>query len=103
LSSRGSVGNVSVVIGAYNAGAWIGQTLDSVLAQTYPVLEVLVIDDGSSDDTAQVVKSYGGVVRYLRENHRGRPHRNRGILAASGDFVSFVDADDYWQAKKIEL
>jgi glycosyltransferase involved in cell wall biosynthesis len=103
LSSRGSAKNVSVVIGAYNAAAWIGQALDSVLAQSYPVLEVLVIDDGSSDDTARLVKSYGGIVTYLQEKHRGRPYRNRGILAANGDFVSFIDADDYWHPKKIEL
>jgi glycosyltransferase involved in cell wall biosynthesis len=93
---------VSVVIGAYNAGAWIGQALDSVLAQTYPVLEVLVIDDGSTDDTAEVVRSFGERVQYVAEQHRGRPHRNRGILASRGDIVAFVDADDFWSPVKLE-
>jgi glycosyltransferase involved in cell wall biosynthesis len=95
-------GSVSVVIGAYNAAAWIAQTLDSVLAQTYPVLEVIVIDDGSTDSTASIVQSYGAKVQYLVENHRGRPHRNRGILASRGEIVAFVDADDYWHPRKIE-
>jgi glycosyltransferase involved in cell wall biosynthesis len=94
--------SVSVVIGAYNAGAWIGQALDSVLAQTYPVLEVLVIDDGSTDDTPHVVRSFGTRVQYAAEQHRGRPHRNRGILASRGDIVAFLDADDYWSPVKLE-
>ncbi|MFH1184359.1 MAG: glycosyltransferase [Chloroflexota bacterium] len=93
---------VSVVIGAYNAAAWIGQTLESVLVQTCPVLEVLVVDDGSTDDTPAIVKSYGAKVQYLAEEHRGRPHRNRGILASRGELVAFVDADDYWHPTKIE-
>jgi len=94
--------SVSVVIGAYNAAAWIGQTLESVLAQTYPVLEVIVVDDGSSDETAAIVQSYGAKIQYLAEEHRGRPHRNRGILESRGEVVAFVDADDFWHPWKIE-
>jgi hypothetical protein len=90
------------VIGSYNAEAWIRQTLDSVLAQTYGVSEILVIDDGSSDATPAIVRSYGGVVSLLLEPHRGRPHRNRGILDSSGEFIAFVDADDLWQPNKLE-
>jgi hypothetical protein len=93
---------VSVVIGSYNAEAWIGQALDSVLAQTHPVLEVLVIDDGSTDQTAAIVQSYSRRVRFLADEHRGRPHRNRGIAAARGEFVAFVDADDFWHESKVE-
>lgn len=96
-------GAVSVIIGAYNAAAWIGEALDSVLAQTHPVLEVLVLDDGSTDETATIVRSFGGKVQYLREEHRGRPYRNRGIMASTGEFVAFIDADDYWHPEKIEL
>lgn len=94
--------SVSVVIGSYNAEAWIRQTLDSVLAQTSRVVEIFVIDDGSSDATPTIVRSYGGAVRLISEPHRGRPHRNRGILASTGEFVAFVDADDWWQPTKIE-
>lgn len=93
--------SVSVVVGAYNAAAWIRQTLESVLAQTYPVTEITVVDDGSTDDTPAIVQSFGDRVRYLAEAHRGRPHRNRGILAGTGDLVAFVDADDYWHPMKI--
>jgi hypothetical protein len=94
--------SVSVVIGSYNAEAWIRQTLDSVLAQTHGVSEIIVVDDGSSDATPTIVGSFGSAVHLLAEPHRGRPHRNRGILASSGEFVAFVDADDWWQPTKIE-
>ncbi len=95
-------GSVSVVTGVYNAGRWIREALDSVLAQTYPVREIFVVDDGSTDETAQIAASYGGIVKYLREEHRGRPHRNRGIVAARGEFVAFIDGDDYWEPQKLE-
>jgi len=96
-------GSVSVVTGSFNAATWIRDMLESVLGQTYPVSEVIVVDDGSTDATQQVVASYADRgVRFLSEQHRGRPHRNRGIAAASGEFVAFVDADDYWHATKIE-
>jgi glycosyltransferase involved in cell wall biosynthesis len=90
-----------VVIGAYNAAPWIGQTLESVLAQTFPASEVIVVDDGSTDATPAIVQSYSGKVRLLTQEHRGRPHRNRGIRESSGDLVAFVDADDYWHPAKL--
>lgn len=98
-----SRGSVSVIIGAYNAAAWIDDALHSVLAQTHPLLEVLVVDDGSTDDTANIVRSYGGIVRLLEREHRGWPHRNHGIRASTGDFLAFIDADDVWDPRKIEL
>lgn len=102
MSAGNSSPSVSVVIGSYNAEAWIRETLDSVLVQTYPILQVLVVDDGSSDKTPEIVRSYSGKVKYMREVHRGRPYRNRGIREAEGDFIAFVDADDLWQPEKIE-
>lgn len=94
---------VSVVIGSYNAEPWIHKTLDSILTQTRPVLEVLIVDDGSTDSTPEIVKSYGSKVKYIQEKHRGRPHRNRGIAGSQGDFIAFIDADDYWHPQKLEL
>lgn len=95
--------SVSVVIGAFNSAAWIRETLDSVLRQSRPVSEILVVDDGSTDETGAIVQSYGPPLKYFKEQHRGRPHRNRGILESHGDFVAFLDADDVWDPRKLEL
>ncbi|MBI5963253.1 MAG: glycosyltransferase [Chloroflexi bacterium] len=95
--------SVSVVITAYNASKWIHRTLDSVLTQTYPVLEVIVIDDGSTDHTARIVQSYGDKVNYVYQENFGQPiARNNGIRISKGDFIAFVDADDYWHSQKLE-
>lgn len=95
--------SVSVVVAAYNAARWIRDTLNSILAQTYPILEILVVDDGSIDDMANIVRSYDTPVKYVYQRHIGQPPaRNLGIRSAEGDFIAFVDADDYWHPRKIE-
>ena len=94
--------SVSVVIGSYNSAAWIGTTIESVIGQTHAVSEVVIVDDGSTDQTAEIAKSYGLRIRFVQEEHRGRPHRNRGIEASSGALIAFIDADDYWQPVKLE-
>ena len=95
---------ISVIIPAYNAAKWIGETLDSVLAQTYPALEVLVVDDGSTDATAEVVRGYGERVRLIEKPNGGHASaRNLGIRLAQGEYVAFVDADDLWNPRKLEL
>ena len=92
---------VSVVIPAYNAERWIGETLESVLAQEAPDLEVLVVDDGSTDDTAAVVARFPSV-RCLRKPNGGLGSaRNAGIRAATGRYVAFVDSDDVWLPGKL--
>jgi len=93
---------VSVVVPSYNASEWIEEALGSVLAQTHPVLEVLVVDDGSNDGTPEIVQRYGRGVKLLQEAHRGVPQRNRGIAESRGQFVAFLDADDFWKPLKIE-
>ncbi len=86
---------VSVVIPCYNAAPFLRETLDSALAQTHPPLEVLVIDDGSTDDSVAIAKSYGDLVRVLRQANAGAgAARAAGILAAKGDYILFNDADD---------
>lgn len=96
-------GTISVIIAAYNAAHWIPVTLESVQAQTYAAAEVLVIDDGSTDDTAQVVQSCRRGVRYVHQDHQGASSaRNRGIRLAKGEFLAFVDADDRWHPRKLE-
>jgi glycosyltransferase involved in cell wall biosynthesis len=94
--------SVSVVMGSYNAAAWIGAALESVLGQTHPVSEIVIIDDGSTDQTAEIARSYGSQIRLIQEEHRGRPHRNRGIQESSGAMLAFLDADDFWHPAKVE-
>jgi glycosyltransferase involved in cell wall biosynthesis len=95
--------SVSVIIPAYRAARTIGRALDSVLAQTRPPDEVLVIDDGSPDDLAAVVAGYGGPVRLLRQRNGGASSaRNFGIDQARGNLIAFLDADDYWEPTKLE-
>ena len=93
---------VSVVITAYNAEEYIAETLTSVCAQTYTPLEVILVDDGSSDDTAEIVKGRFPAVCYVHQPNSGQPSaRNTGIRKALGKYVAFVDSDDLWLPQKI--
>jgi glycosyltransferase involved in cell wall biosynthesis len=90
---------VSVIIPAYNAAEYIGETLDSVFAQTFTSYEVIVINDGSPDTEAleKVLKRYPANLRYLKQENQGAAAaRNAGLRAAAGEFVAFLDADDIW-------
>jgi glycosyltransferase involved in cell wall biosynthesis len=96
---------VSVVIPSYNAARFVGDAVRSVLAQNYPNFEVLVIDDGSTDDTRQVMEQFAGDarVRYYYQTNRGESGaRNTGIQIARGDFIAYCDADDLWEPRKLE-
>lgn len=98
---------VSVIIPTFNRAYCLARTLDSVLAQTHDNLEVLIVDDGSTDGTRGLIQArYGDEprVKYIhQENHGVAAARNRGIETARGDFVAFLDSDDFWQPWKIEL
>ena len=88
---------VSVVTCAYNAAPWIGQTLDSVFAQTFTDYEVIVIDDGSTDNTREIVQQFAERVRLIDQPHRGvAAARNAGIAGSRGELVVQLDADDLW-------
>lgn len=92
---------VSVVIAAFDAERTLAETLGSVLAQDHPRIEVLVVDDGSTDGTAAVARAYGGPVQVHTQPHRGLgAAQNRGIAAATGEYLSFIDADDLWATDK---
>jgi glycosyltransferase involved in cell wall biosynthesis len=96
--------SVSVVIPCYNYGRFLKESLESVLAQIYPPLEIIVVDDGSTDNTAVVAKSFGDKVRYIYQANRGLSGaRNSGIRAAAGDWVAILDADDTWHKDKLLL
>ncbi|MGC9948435.1 MAG: glycosyltransferase [Bryobacteraceae bacterium] len=92
---------VSVIVPAYNAAAYLPYAIDSVLAQTYPDWEIVVVDDGSTDHTSAVVNSYRPKLReklrYIHQANRGLPAaRNTGIRAARGELIALLDADDVW-------
>lgn len=94
---------VSVIIPCYNHGHYLGTAIESVLAQSYPHREIVVVDDGSTDDTAEVCRRYAGV-RYIRVDRVGPSvARNVGVAASKGRFVSFLDADDWLYPNALEL
>lgn len=96
---------VSVIIPTFNRGWIIERSVRSVLAQTYQNFEIIIVDDGSSDNTFDVVKSFGDIrIRYMRheKNLGGSAARNTGIKAAKGGYIAFLDSDDEWFPKKLE-
>jgi hypothetical protein len=94
---------VSVIIPTHDRSALLQQAVESVLAQTYPNLEVIVVDDGSADDTAAVMARYDGRLHYIRQANQGvAAARNAGYRAAAGEYLAFLDDDDLYLAHKIE-
>ncbi len=94
---------VSVIIPAYNAARYLAQAVDSVLAQTHQELDLIVIDDGSTDETQQVLSRYASSLRYFYQPNQGvAVARNRGIAECHGDYVAFLDADDTWRPQKLQ-
>lgn len=96
---------VSVVIPSYNAAQYLPETLRSVLGQTYRNLEVIVVDDGSTDSTGTVIQEFvaDSRVRYFQQPNGGAASaRNRGVLESRGELVAFLDSDDLWQPEKLE-
>lgn len=108
MSQAGSIemidGLVSIVIPAYNAAALIEETLASILAQTYPSIEIIVVDDGSTDDTVAIVEKFAPRVQLARQKNSGgcSSPRNHGLRLARGEFVTFFDADDLMVPAKLE-
>ncbi len=93
---------VSILIPAYNDEEYVGDSIESALAQTYPECEVIVVDDGSTDDTAREVRNYDRVKLITQTNQGAPAARNRGLEAASGTYIQFLDADDLLHPSKIE-
>jgi glycosyltransferase involved in cell wall biosynthesis len=95
---------ISVIIPTFNRGSWLPETVGSVLAQTVPPLEILVVDDGSTDDTQAVCRQFPDPVRYIRQDNAGvGAARNRGAAEARGEWLAFLDSDDLWPADKLEV
>ena len=95
---------VSVIIPTYNRAHVLPRAIESVLKQTYTELELIVVDDASTDDTAAVMTAITDPrVRYVRKEHGGAAAaRNRGIAEAKGEFIAFQDSDDVWHSDKLE-
>ncbi len=93
---------ISVIIPAYNAERFIGEALKSVFEQSYSNIEVIVIDDGSSDNTAGTVQAFSADILYIRQANQGiGGARNTGIRKSSGDYLTFLDSDDLWHPDKL--
>jgi glycosyltransferase involved in cell wall biosynthesis len=93
---------ISVVIPAYNSAKSICRAIDSILAQSYCDYEIIVIDDGSTDNTAAIVSGYGSQVNYIYEENSGVcVARNAGVKAANGQWIAFLDHDDQWSPEKL--
>lgn len=94
---------VSVVIPAFNAEAYLAETVSSVLAQTFRDCEIVAVNDGSTDGTRSVLAAFGDRLRVIDQENRGLPGaRNRGVAEARGEWVAFLDADDLWLPEKLE-
>jgi glycosyltransferase involved in cell wall biosynthesis len=97
---------VSVVIATYNMGQYLAQAVDSILQQTWQNLEIIVVDDGSKDNTSDVMSQYSNnaKVTYIKNENQGQPKaKNCGIKKTRGEFIAFCDADDFWEPNKLEI
>lgn len=95
---------ISVIIPVYNGGLYIESAIESVLAQTYPATEIIVVNDGSIDNSAQIINKFKKHITYLKKEHSGLGDSlNQGITSAQGGFIAFNDADDLWVENKLEL
>ena len=98
-----SVPRVSIVVPAYNAAATIAATVESALAQTFSDFEIIVVDDGSTDRTREILRGFGDRVRLIEQHNNGpAAARNAGARASSGEYLAFLDADDLWRPTMLE-
>lgn len=94
---------VSVIIPNYNYEKFIAATVESVLAQTYENIEIIIVDDGSKDNSLEVLKQFGEKIRIIEQKNQGVSEaRNNGVRNSTGDFVAFLDADDIWLPEKLQ-
>jgi glycosyltransferase involved in cell wall biosynthesis len=94
---------VSVIIPVYNTERYLAQAIESVLGQSLPAAEIIVVDDGSTDRSPEIARSYNAAVQVITQGNQGAAAaRNRGIEASQGSLLAFLDADDYWTSDKLE-
>jgi glycosyltransferase involved in cell wall biosynthesis len=96
-------GTVSVIIPNHNYARYLGQAIDSVLNQTYENVEIIVVNNGSTDNSMSVLSEYLGKIKLVDQSNLGQSGaRNSGLKASSGEFIAFLDADDYWEKEKLK-
>ena len=96
--------SISVIIPTYNRVKFLPEAIESVLAQTYPYFELIIVDDGSDDNTASLVQSYDQDIIYVRQKNRGpAAARNRGVQAARFNYLAFLDSDDRFVENKLAV
>ena len=94
---------VSVIIPCYNQGKYLAEAIESALNQTYPHVEVIVVNDGSTDNTAEVAARYAGRITYVEQENGGpSAARNAAIGVATGSLIAHLDSDDRWSPQKLE-
>lgn len=107
LEDTSGLPSVTVIIPCFNRGAFLRQTVDSALAQTWRNVEVIVVDDGSTDDSAQILDAYGDRIRVLthpgRENKGQSASINLGLSSSTSDYVAILDSDDWWEVDKLRV
>lgn len=95
---------VSVIVPTYNSAQYISEAIDSVFNQTYEDWEIIVVDDGSTDNTKEVLRKYSSKIGYFYQENKGPSSaRNKGIKSAKGKYIAFLDADDMWMPEKLKL
>ena len=95
---------VSVIIPAYNQAQFVSEAIDSVLAQSFKDFEIVVVNDGSTDNTEDVLKKYSGKITYIYQENKGpAAAKNKGIVASRGKYVATLDSDDIWLSQKLEM
>jgi glycosyltransferase involved in cell wall biosynthesis len=96
--------SVSVIIPSYNSARYVADAIRSARAQTVPPTQIIVVNDGSTDDTEKVLEAFAGQITVIRQANAGLPSaRNAGLRVATGDWIGFLDADDAWHPQKLEL
>ena len=94
---------VSVIIPVYNGENYLSQAIDSVIDQTYSPIELIIVDDGSTDKSKEIASSYSQVNYVYQENQGVAIARNTGIFKSQGEYIAFLDQDDIWTANKLKL
>jgi glycosyltransferase involved in cell wall biosynthesis len=94
---------VSIIVPVFQGEAYLAEALDSIVAQNYRPIEIVVVDDGSTDDTPAIAKSYPDVKYVYQANQGHSVAKNTGLANASGELIAFLDADDYWAPAKLDI